>query len=137
LFPTIKARGLSSRRERGSSERTFLLESRYAHVYQFVPVTIVVIGGPLKVLKDELHALLKVQSAKVDAIYAIFYQFPNHVSCELYAVVFDELVVMLHKNEVIIGRELSRSRTLILSRSARIKGGTEVPQSFVIRRKDA
>jgi len=44
---------------------------------------------------------------------------------------------MLHEDEVIAARDLSRLPTLISSRSARIEGGTEVPQSFVIRRKDA
>jgi hypothetical protein len=47
------------------------------------------------------------------------------------------LIVMLHKDEVTITFESPRSHTLIRSRSARIEGGTVVPQSFVIRRKDA
>lgn len=95
------------------------------------------VDSPLESFKDEPYTLLKVQSAKIDAIDAICRQFPNHVDCELDAVVFHELVVMLHKDEVTITPELQTSRTLILSRSAKIEDGTEVPHSFVIRRKDA
>jgi len=50
-----------------------------AHVDQFVPV--VMLGSPLELFKDKLHALLKVQGAKIDAVYATCRQLPNHVGC--------------------------------------------------------
>jgi hypothetical protein len=108
-----------------------------AHIYQLIPVTVVMMDCPLESLEDELHALFEVQSAKIDPVYAICHQFPDHVDCKLDAVIFNQLIVVLHKDEVTATRVSPRSRTLILSRSARIEGGTEVPQSFVIRRKDA
>ena len=98
---------------------------------------IIVVNRPLEPFEDELYTLLQVQSAEIDAINATRCQFLNHLDRELDAIVFHELVVMLRKDEVMMVRELSRLPTLILSRSARIEGGTEVPQSFVIRRKDA
>ena len=95
------------------------------------------VGSPLEPFKDEPYTFLEVQSAKIDALYAICCQLSNHFNSELDAVVFNELVVMLHKDEVMMTPELQTSRTLISSRSASIEEGTEVPQSFVIRRKDA
>lgn len=100
-------------------------------------MTIVAVNSPLEPFKNESHALLEVQGAKIDAIYATCCQYPNHADCKLDAIIFHKLVVMLHKDEVTVMPEVQTSRTLISSRSARIEGGTEVPQSFVIRRKDA
>jgi hypothetical protein len=60
------------------------------------------VDRPLEPFKDKPYTLLKVQGAKIDAIYAVCRQFSNHVDCELDAVVFDALVVMLHKDEVTI-----------------------------------
>lgn len=51
--------------------------------------------GPLEPFEDESYTLLKVQSAKIDAIYTICCQFLDHIDCEFDAVVFHELVVML------------------------------------------
>jgi len=95
------------------------------------------VSCPLEPFEDELYTLLEVQSAEIDAMNATRCQFLDHINCKPDAIVFHESVVMLRKNEVITTRDLSGLSTLILSRSARIGGGTEVPQSFVIRRKDA
>lgn len=97
---------------------------------------IVVVTRPLESFENELHTLLKVQSTEINTMNATRYQFPDHVDREFDAIVFYESVVMLQENEV-IARDLSKLPTLISSRSARIDDGTEVPQSFVIRRKDA
>ena len=94
------------------------------------------VARPLEPFENALYTLLEVQRAEIYAMNATRCQFPDHVGRELDTVVFHELVVMLRKNEVITC-DLSRLPTLISSRSARIEGGTEVPQSFVIRRKDA
>ena len=132
----MKVRGLPSRGNKVLTAHS-PCGAGCTHVYQFVGVMVVMMVSPLEPFKDESYTLLKVQSAKIDAIDAICCQFPDHFDCELDAVIFHELVVMLHQDEVTITTRLQKSRTLILSRSARTEGGTEVPQSFVIRRKDA
>jgi hypothetical protein len=96
-----------------------------------------VVARPLKPFENELYTLLEVQGAEIDAMNATRYQFLNHVDREPDAILLHEPIVMLVKNEVMTTRNPLRSPTLIPSRSARIEGGTEVPQSFVIRRKDA
>ena len=98
---------------------------------------VIVVNRPLEPFEDELYTLLEVQSAEIDAMDAARCQFLDHINCKLDAIIFHKSVVMLRKNEVMTTRGLSGLPTLILSRSARICGGTEVPQSFVIRRKDA
>ena len=98
---------------------------------------IIIMNRPLEPFEDELYTLLEVQGAEVDTMNAARFQSLDHVDCEVDTIVFHELVVMLHKNEVLATRNPSRLPTFILSRSARIEDGTVVPQSFVIRRKEA
>jgi hypothetical protein len=133
----MKAHGLPSRGNEKVLITRLLSGVGYTHVYQFVRATLVMVNSPLEPFKDESYTPLKVQSTEIDAMYAICYQSCNHIDCELDAVVFHKLVVMLYEDGVTIAPELQESRTLISLRSARTEDGTEVPQSFVIRRKDA
>ena len=71
-----------------------------AHVYQFIRVMVIVVTRPLESFENELYTLLEVQSAEIDATNATRRQFPDHVDCELDAIVFHELIVVLGKDEV-------------------------------------
>lgn len=71
--------------------------NRVSHIYQFVRAMVVMADSPLKPFKDKPYTPLEVQSAKIDAIYAICYQFPYHADGELDPVVFHQLIVMLQR----------------------------------------
>ena len=75
------------------------------HVYQFVRATVVMVARPLKSFEDELHTLLEVQGAEIDAMNATRYQFLNHVDREPDAIILHEPIVMLVKNEVMTTRD--------------------------------
>ena len=61
---------------------------------------VIVVTRPLESFENELYTLLEVQSAEIDATNATRRQFPDHVDCELDAIVFHELIVVLGKDEV-------------------------------------
>ena len=97
----LKVYGRSSR---GNSEVPIMrLHSRMerTHVDQFVQVTVIVVTRPLEPFENALYALLEIQSTEIYAMNATRCQFPDHVGRELDPIIFHELVVMLHKNEVI------------------------------------
>lgn len=80
------------------------------------------VDGPLEPFEDESNTLLKVQSAKVNAVYTICGQSSDHVDCELDAVVFHELVVMLCNDEVMHSARIVNTTNLDLAKVRKERG---------------